>query len=121
VQKKNGGYSVLVRGGSGKRPVRPSGEHVPDSARMAEGRKRPPEGMARGGRDGPGNRTGRRDGARKKKAGSSRPVTVAVGATDYRNYEIVSGLNAGDTVVYVPPVTDAENQNQQRGPGGPRR
>jgi HlyD family secretion protein len=111
VQKKDGTYTVLVRGG-GKRGGKDGAmraakrDSTKDSGRPAMG-------------DGP--RGGTRKGAKGswmsgKKSGRSRPVEVQVGATDYRNYEVVSGLSAGDSVVYKPPRQESEKE--PRGPGG---
>ncbi len=45
---------------------------------------------------------------------------VEVGSTDYRNYEILSGLKEGDTVVYKRESSESRRGGQQGGAGGGR-
>jgi HlyD family secretion protein len=130
VQKQNGSYSVQVRRAPGKGGMGgPRGEGRPH---MGEGGPRPdsgggtavqPAGQGRqgergqrgqwAGRDGKGKGRGKAPGG---KQGKSRTKEIEVGDTDYRNYEVVSGLSVGDTVVYTPP--QAEDEDRTRAPGG---
>lgn len=46
-----------------------------------------------------------------------RPQRIQVGATDYKNYEVLSGLAAGDTIFAAPDTT--KGASRKGGPGGP--
>ena len=133
VEKKNGAYTVQVRRGcaaSGRRGPPPGdarSEGAPpqfaqgaaggDSARAAHIRRGDGSGQ---GRPGARRGAGGKGGAKARKPGKARSIEIQVGDTDYRSYEVVSGLSAGDTVVYTPPRAEGENDARtQRGPGGP--
>lgn len=50
-------------------------------------------------------------------AGDFHPKRIQAGATDYKSYEILSGLSAGDTI-FAAPDTSAKS-GKKGGPGGP--
>jgi hypothetical protein len=113
VQKKNGTCTVLVRSG-GKKGDKKGAMGTANRESANEGGTLAMNDSARGGtqKDAPGAWMSG------KKSGRSRTGEIKVGDTDYRNYEVVSGLNAGDSVVYKPPRQ--ESDNGQHGPGGRR-
>jgi RND family efflux transporter MFP subunit len=49
-------------------------------------------------------------------AGDFHPKRIEVGPTDYKNYEILSGIAAGDTIFAAP---DTSSKSSKGGPGGP--
>ncbi len=114
VQKKNGTCTVLVRSG-GKKGDKKGAMGTATRVNTNEGGTLAMNDSTRGGmqKDAPGAWMSG------KKSGRSRTVEIKVGDTDYRTYDVVSGLNAGDSVVYKPPRQEPDNG--QRGPGGGRR
>lgn len=67
------------------------------------------------GKDGPGAKDDKRP-SDKDKAPGLRPQRIQVGATDYKNTEILAGLALGDTVFAAPDTTKGTRKG---GPGGP--
>jgi HlyD family secretion protein len=91
---------------------RPAGTKTPPPP---EGMDRPEGGFDRGHGGPPGGRPGKGNFGNKGKNGKM-PVKqfIQVGETDYRSYEIISGLNPGDTVVpeFKPPLTAEQKKKK---------
>lgn len=73
--------------------------------------------VRKGAGGGPDSKDAKAPAAGKEKAPGLRPQRIRVGATDFKNIEVLGGLAAGDTVFAAPDTTRAGGR--KGGPGGP--